>query len=103
MSEPFSSAPLATTVVSPLPGSNAHDTGFPSIGAPSGSCSGCIGDVWRDNVQTLFFGSTYTTTLSYSPGSFLGFGANWDTGPASEGTGLTITVNYEGGGTTPFR
>jgi hypothetical protein len=49
-------------------------------------------------VQSLVFGSTYTTTISYSLGSFLGFGANWDTGPESEGTGLTITVIYEGGG-----
>lgn len=93
--EPFTSTLLATTVVSPLPGSNSHDSGYPSIGAIIGSCNGCSGTVWRDRLDTS---PLYTTTLSYSGGPIMGFGAVWDTGPNDEGSGIQITVYYDGGG-----
>jgi hypothetical protein len=93
--EPFTGSLLATTVVSPLPGSNAHDTGYPSIGAITGTCNGCSGTVWRDRLDTS---PLYTTTFSYSGGPIMGFGAVWDTGPNDEGSGILITVYYQGGG-----
>ncbi len=100
VNEPFDSGGLlSTTLVTPLPGSNAHDTGYPRIDTASGTCNGCSGTVWRDYVRReieimgFVIQTAYTTTFTYGPGAFLGFGAIWDTGPDSEGGGLTITVN----------
>jgi hypothetical protein len=85
VTEPFNSTGLlATTLVAPLPGSNSHTTGYPSIST----------NIWLDLAQAS---PAYSTTFT-GKYPFWGFGADWSTAPSGEGGGLTITVNYLGGG-----
>lgn len=95
--ETFTTNLLATTIVTPLPGSNTHSNGYPRIGAQTGTCGTCSGTVWRDFVDDGR-NFNYTTTFSTTLGPFFGFGAIWDTAPNLEGGGITITVYFQNGG-----
>lgn len=60
---------------------------FPSPCALSGS-------VWNDVVVP----GGASTTFSFLPGPLIGAGADWDTSPNGEGSGLALTINLNAGG-----